>query len=484
MCDEAIAFAERCANQTRELNAMRTELRWRRGLVFRWEPTLHRTHGVGLNHLLTMVLQVHALCIALRRYCYVSVLDAELEAYFGYADGSSWAPLAQELHRYPKAVQLRLRFRGDMKVSPLMKATPSHNKPAEERWHDIGFLNEVERDAHFFKTTLYNLLSKNSSLSNVSLIELTLRGSKLPLLRKEHIAHLRKINTVHGSAASTHPNLHAINLGLDACQVRYFTQPLLHRPALAQLQAEGVHGVVHFRTGFADVIRHPSDTNAGLPTTGSRVRRAAWVRAACNESPVQGSGRPRILAISDSPGLLTELVHQHPHALRTLNYTTDVQTTRTWGATSSEAKFRAMDAIVAASRASSLFVAPQRSKCICWSEYRLRKNFYAARRMLPCFQWAHCMEDMHTGFYRSAVSRSICIQEVKLSVPWCPEFARIFPRDMASSLSRTLGAAPGKSGARELAWEGWQSLQRGQPHPCANVSTAECYNSLVAVLQA
>ena len=146
----------------------------------------------------------------------------------------------------------------------------------------------------------------------------------------------------HGAEAAALP---------DACLSRYVTEPRFPaRPRLADTPAATT--AVHLRTGFAD-----AEDAMAAGVRASAAGTARWVRAACGDDPF-GDGTPR-LVVTDAPGIARHFAARYPTAVVGASALPPNQTTRSWWATL-EMKFATLDDIVAAGRARTLRVAPQR----------------------------------------------------------------------------------------------------------------------------
>ena len=102
LCNESAAFRTRCSDSIDRWRAEQQANRFHRGLVIRWRVRRWQPRPTwGLGKLLMMAYQLHTLCLEqLRRFCYISLFDTALDAYFGYAATAgpmAWSPSEKEL---------------------------------------------------------------------------------------------------------------------------------------------------------------------------------------------------------------------------------------------------------------------------------------------------------------------------------------------------------------------------------------------------
>lgn len=212
--------------------------------------------------------------------------------------------------------------------------------------------------------------------------------------------------------------------------------------------------------------------------------------------------REPVLVVSDSPSLVRALRQRAPSSVVALEYEQQVGLTRSWDA-EREAKFRALDSLVAAGHASTLYVAPQQLLCHCNSNSSVVREMHA-HGITQCPRYTsvnrtrrgglrrRCDDRHWSTFYRPLVTRSMCISQVGLHVPGCAGFARTYLRDLPIRLSALEAAAAAgrdtvahtrairklhaESPAKALAGLGWAM---GAGHPCANANASQCYRALV-----
>ena len=375
MCDEEASFRSRCASKIRTWHERRHAWHGERGLVIRWRTAdADGVHGKGIGHLLALVYRLHSLCIHVERYCYISLYDSLLEDYFGYADAAlpSWKPPNAQSSARTYGVEKRMSL--TLNVSNYV------------RWHAETTLRSLPRI----------LAAQNAN----RLIELTIHGV-VPSVHMggDHTAMLTRFfeqEAEDGIAWINRPTdagLHRFT-DVDPCLCRYVTQRRLqnrpHAPTPFPRRA------VHLRTGLADweplpqreedKVKQPLKASpSSLPTftsNGGQLR--PWVAVAC-DGAVGGGGQATgkdmaaaaaahslwhsepVFALSDSSYLLRTLRAANP-LVRTLPSFSlwGREVTRSWEV-GREAKFRALDAIVAGGRAITLYVAPQRMHCFCSS---------------------------------------------------------------------------------------------------------------------
>lgn len=544
---EDAVFRASCSSTIATLHAMRARQRYARGLVIRWRdpPGVPAgTHTMGVGHLLELAFRAHDVCARLERYCYMSIFDADFDHYFGYADGQSWGARAKELRQYAAERQVRV----DLEA------------PSFELADQV--LANVTRLARAHATA--------------SLIDVSVRG--LPPLFSDH-AHARlqalSVSLAMASDAPTPPHLHRLR-GLDPCLCRYVTQPRLPgrlhaiaagwSPAADAADAAVIPATatepddatatggrqlafprhaVHLRSGLADALTPgPADSfvaprasgrasggasggasgRAAQSRTGERATphgpappmgMAALAGAACGGI---GQWRDPTLIISDSDALVRSLASLNPRAVRALNYRTAAPAagSRTWGI-EREAKFRALDALVAAGMSSTLHIGAQRTPCYCSSKGHGGAHFLRARGLVRCPQYSLTAANLTAGgargnaggrvsgraaprralvrsprwcdsrvwsyFHLPLVTRSVCLTGVALAVPGCEGYAQTFVRDLPRRLIEVAAGkrSPGfrTAASPELALAGLRWAM-GAHHPCANLSAAACLSAMVS----
>ena len=277
----------------------------------------------------------------------------------------------------------------------------------------------------------------------------------------------------------------------DPCFCRFVTQPA---KGLAGLERRAARTAVHLRTGFADA------QPAVLRRVASSAQQArAWVVAACGrEDPFRESGGAFIL--SDSPGLARFLAHGHSldssvrpvrpgaaAALGTLPCYSHGATSRSWrapGACGAAAKEAALDDLVIGGLARRLHVAPQLA-------------ISRAEGSVGTLEKPHV-----SSFVAPLLLRSMClVGGVRLAVPECPDYARVFPRDLPHWLQlrpdRSWARLDGRTSHKQINFSQTAAQRPGDArlllqrsfsraalrHPCANESAADCYVSFLSAMK-
>lgn len=485
---EEAVFRAHCGSKVEQWDAMRRLLRGRRGLVLRWHALFGKSagsHGIGTGHLLEVAFRMHALCLMLRRYCYVELYDTEYQVYFGYADGQSWAPEPQELLLY-------------------------------RTHHHIQF-NTSDHATELLRNHLYEALAAPAYNQHDGLLDVSIRGA-VPLFREENTATMDTLS-MSGAMDSHIPNPSDANLhrirGLDPCHCRYVTQPRLTD---RMLRTSFPRHAVHLRSGLADapprehLIRWSADSahRSGTKPPPREETARRWARAACEGLGGNASAseavmlwREPVFVVSDSPSLVRALRELAPASIVTLEYEQQGGSTRSWDA-DREAKFRALDALVATGRASTLYVTPQQLLCHCDSHGALGGvHEMHAHGIAHCPRYSlggnktrrgglrrRCDNRHWSSFYRPLVTRSVCITQVALHVPGCAGFARTYLRDLPIRLAMMAAAAAAgpdtvvratrklhaESAEKALVGLRWAL---GASHPCSNISAAKCYRALL-----
>ena len=310
--------------------------------------------------------------------------------------------------------------------------------------------------SHFIETELEDAVANQTA----SLVSVTVQGW-IPLYASDR-----------GNAAEV---LRAPPV--DPCLSRDVTQPRdeLRYRSLMQLAAPMA---VHLRTGFADAL----DGVIGSVVADARSA-DDWLSAACGSHPFGDSHTPRYV-LSDSAGLLRSLVRSYPAIVRVRR---DVaprnQSSRSWWTTSKQQQFEVLDDIVLAGLSRVLTVAPQR---------KLHKNGQLDTRTWSSMFWP-------------VARRSMCLTEVQFEMRECPDFERVFLRDLPVWLQLRMPfgwaqdsrnphadrAVPNLTvlpARRPLHYEALRAhgflAQARFEHPCKRLrSAAQCYRAFVAALK-
>ena len=261
------AFRSMCASTIEWMQRHNNETRGRRALFFEYRGD----NRLGWGHTLTAAYALHGICRLLRRFCYVSLYDMDLGAFYGYADGTSWAkPEPTELARYRS-------------VSTIQAA----------------------RSVTFSREGLAGLLSqlRNRKYAQASLIHVL---QEPPLYLEvggdAWFPRLMPLRVLPASFSDTPPPL-------DRCFCRYVTQPRFSQVA----RSTRSDVAYHLRTGFADTkvdVPCKSGAPCSIPQGGERVRgsdASRWLHAACGAAGIATLSSQRAVVLSDSPGLMRHL---------------------------------------------------------------------------------------------------------------------------------------------------------------------------------
>jgi len=442
---ERDAFLSRCGPKIARWSRLQGLARHVRGLAIDVQP--NKKVGVftnlwGAGHTLPALYQLHALCLDLERYCYVRLYDTDYDAYFGYfpsPNRSTWSipPRARPGRSAGPWASLRdhagdAEFRRYAGYNSSQLHTP-HVELTCDRHNHEGFIESVLRPA---------LAPHNAT----ALLRVRI-GGYLP----RPAEMLRR----HDAEAAALP---------DACLSRYVTEPRFPaRPRLADTPAATT--AVHLRTGFAD-----AEDAMAAGVRASAAGTARWVRAACGDDPF-GDGAPR-LVVTDAPGIARHFAARYPTAVVGASALPPNQTTRSWWATL-EMKFATLDDIVAAGRARTLRVAPQRM-------VGRRAKIEGKGKGLGRAQFS--------GFYRPIAARSMCLTSVEFSAPECPRWAGVFVRDLPSYLNvlglphkrdvvagRLNASALRVRPGAERRFDDYVRAQVAPQCPCRNASVVGCY---------
>jgi hypothetical protein len=336
---EPQVFRAQCANEIEKLDRQLAATKYRRGLHISW--TIARQYNVaanswGVGHTVAVMLQLHALCRRLRRYCYVGPLyDTEYDVYFGYANGESWVPELMELDRYPRATASGPSRGCSSNASFCLKVGCDQSCAG----------TPLSGSASFF-AQLYRTLAAHD---DQPLLELNIKGW-MPMAAAEFGACA---NTDSVGPLCSVPR--SSDTPATVCFNRYVTDPRRpNRPALKRLAATPAPSIaVHLRTGFADA---DDETIRLVPPDPAASAR--WVAAACGSSRPFADGQPRFL-LSDSPGLVSHLTGTHAHLSANPRSKRQAPASRNWRAPLAS-KAATYDDLVVAGMATELQVAPQR----------------------------------------------------------------------------------------------------------------------------
>lgn len=443
-CDEPTVFRSRCGAKLARWAALRRAWRHKRGLAITWRPSKRRQpggmpanlHGAGL--LLGAVYRLHALCMRVRRYCYISLYDTNFERYFGYADNGtsseqlhmSWAPRADELAKYASVARVTL--------------------PCTRRCKKGAFIEE-------------NLTSivQSASLSSMALIAITIEGW-IPLYQVD-----RNASEVLTGAP------------VDPCLSRAVTEPLDVRRHTRLRDTRAAEMALHMRTGFADA----ADT---MITSVAPDNRTAddWLRAACGSDPFGARADRSLTVLSDSAGLLRSLERRYPtKVLMRPGAVPRNQSSRSWWTSNLEQQFETLDDIVVAGLSRVLVVAPQLQiigghvyGATIWSSF----FWPAARRSV-------CLSEVRFGLPECASFGRVFLRDLPqwldLKLPWSIDSVNARDDRFVSNISALEARRPLRYEA--LRTHGFRdTARRSGAHPCRHVRQAAlCYKMFVAALK-
>ena len=440
LADEAERFASACSSQISALDAMRKRTRHQRGLSITHEVrggSLNAS-GLGVGHHLNAIYRLHALCVALDRYCYIRLHDSSIHKEFVYADGQSWEPMKDEMQRYSGThVSVRYRRRLWDKQQNLSKVEAVLASRVPCKMPDC-----LSREAH----------RTRKSIASAALIHLTLVGWP-PFEQDDALERaVGRDATLFSPVRAHQPN------GLDPCLCRYVTTP---SPSLAAALPPrdfvATRSAVHLRTGYADQWNDRRLESIAA----SQAEAATWLSVACPRPEwllAASDGRGRHFVLSDAPGLLREIDRRRGVKSAKLlpESHSAMLLTRTWQSEFADGATRAaLVDIVQAGLSAELYIAPQLHLCN-------SVQVSSAQLATQCgMAYAQNVSNWHwSAFHRPLLSRSMCMQRVALTVPGCEPFASTFPRDLPLHLGAVLsGRALHRRVGRLLA-------PMSEEHPC------------------
>ena len=106
--EEEAAFRTLCVDEISALDLLGAKLRGNRALFFDFQGDSAFV-PLGWGHGLSAAYALHAICRRVHRYCYISLYDWNIDAFYGYASGSSWGRPSQiETGQYRTVRRLRL----------------------------------------------------------------------------------------------------------------------------------------------------------------------------------------------------------------------------------------------------------------------------------------------------------------------------------------------------------------------------------------
>jgi len=426
---EQVAFQQLCGGVYRTMDRMLQETRYKRGLVIDHPgPTL-----LGIGHLLSAAMAYHFVCWKLRRYCYIQLHGAELEASFGYANGMHWMPHRKELSRYP---------RGGTKSVDLRKMRPTRGPSSRLEYSKESTIVKLIKGLEGETAPLiYVKVPHEWGTGRLPLVQVgdNWLPFSLPLRRTGS-------STCAGESSQSTTSCDDDEVtGVDRCFYRFVTQPRFN--ASASLDDERAiaampHGV-HLRTGYADVedvdLRQPTFSGGVVAHPGrlewQRQRLWGWLRLACSELLRPGS--PPSFVVSDSPGVLQYLRDSFGARVRTSDSLPRLVgsgvSSRTWLANSGAKRAVAQD--------------------IC-----------ALGLVSEIHAWSR------SSFVRPVVARSVCTRKVtELSDNVCPRFKQIFSRDLYMHLWHST-----TTWYQDLSKATCLLRQLPSDHPCKNASIRGC----------
>ena len=346
---EQRAFEARCESTIRQMNISLRRLRFRSGLVF----TVPGKSIWGLGHVLSIVYAMHFVCRRLRRYCYLSFYDMEVQRLFGYANGELWSPTDEELSRYGNGSK-------ELKLS----------------WKDPEWILELLRN------------------ETAPLLRVTLRGH-LPTQSSTWLPHSMPLRF----------NRRLRQQRLDRCFCRYVSQPLFHPSEVDARAAATASVAYHLRTGFADVDDNVLNVTGAAPSLTSI---AHWFKLACDFAVF--SERTSFV-FSDSPGLLTYLHRALPGLVRHNQQVASMKKpTRSWRARFEDKIPAALDTVLAGMVPEieysylSSFAQPTMARSMCtWRATEIE------RRSCPRFTEVY-VRDLYGQVSHEDHQRTMCIR--------------------------------------------------------------------------
>ena len=423
---EADVFRERCGTKVANWDALRRRWRRTRGLAIRWHPSRRRSPGAlyanlhGAGQLLGLVYRLHSLCMRVQRNCYVSLFDTRFEHYFGYADGTVWAPTRKALGRYNSTAAITLEC------------------------------SRASKDKNFIEWTLEAAVQ--GADQDAALITVDVFGW-VPLYG---------IDRNQSEVLKAPP--------VDPCLSRYVTalRDGVRYRKLLQLASPMA---VHLRTGFADAV----DGMIGSVIADDRAA-DDWLSAACRSTEPFG-GQQRVYVLSDSAGLLRSIARHALHSSVRMRADTAPrnQSSRSWWTTNVEQQFEVLDDMVIAGLSNVLSVAPQ---------LRMNRGGVSVGRQWSSFFWPTARRSMCLTEVRFEVRECPDFESVfprdlpswiDLRLPWNTDSKDPHANLHVLNVSSLTAKFPARY--ERLRRNGLRSAR----HPCKHlIDAAACYQVFVA----
>ena len=275
---EELNFRGQCASRIRSMDRhLSLAHQSRRGLYFQFVKSTSNTASVGWGHSMSTAAALHYLCLRAARRCYIALFAHDLGAFWGYANGESWAG-PPDWTEWPA------------------DTTPTYIN-GEEQWRNTSTL-----------TTLVDSWRREQK----PMLHVIFRGNVIP---DEWVPFMPLCNR---------------DGGIDRCFVRYVTEPRFRDQLGPSGSIKPPSAVYHIRTGLADVtdasILGASVCSEKYSDTKLVVSAGPeeWVDAACLRSRFAAGA----FVISDSPRLARYLVSSRRLQSNPIN--TSAGTTRTW----------------------------------------------------------------------------------------------------------------------------------------------------------
>lgn len=425
---EADVFFDRCGSKVAQWDNLRREWRRTRGLAIRWHPSRRRAPGAmytnlhGAGQLLGLVYRLHSLCMRAHRNCYISLFDARFEHYFGYSDGTGWAPSRKALGRYNSTAAITLEC------------------------------TRANKDKDFIESTLEAAVQ--GADRNASLITVDVFGW-VPLYG---------IDRNQSEVLRAPP--------VDPCLSRYVTA-LRDGVRYRKLLRLASPMAVHLRTGFADAV----DGMIGSVVPDD-LAADDWLRAACRSTiPFGRGGQQRVYVLSDSAGLLRSIARHAPPSY--VRVRADIaprnQSSRSWWTTNVEQQFEVLDDIVVAGLSNVLSVAPQ---------LRMNRGGFSVGRQWSSFFWPTARRSMCLTEVRFEVTECPHFERVfprdltswiDLRLPWNTDAKDPHANLHVPNVSSLTAKFPARY--ERLRRNGLRSAR----HPCRHLTNAAaCYQMFVA----
>ena len=476
---EEQTFRSECASVIADMDGhLRSTVAHRRSLTIFYPGS----GSFGIGHVLNAALGLHYLCRHLERFCRVRVFDAELETWFGYANGMSWKK-REEPFRVPEPAEpkgpfdffsTKARRQALSELEQVKNGSIAVPQLVRNQWK---MLSEAERApfnaAGANDTARYAAECEAESFARVWGGTTTTHGKGAKLVQRLEQLNGTQHLLLSFSLSAVPWDFHdALGPGTplrwegaaarlfskpSRCFCRYVTAP---RPALLARAGAAVDGgrpyfdaALHLRTMFADLV-HGRQLNATSVCDSAEAKR--WLDVACAPSatarlfePTASGRAARVLVLSDSPGVLSAMRQRHPSLTPGEAIASQRTATRSWR-NGKDAKGSFSKKLQDAARLNAIL-----------DVYRLGL--------------AATVHAGHSAFTSPGLARSVCVREVvalgDAGRGACPAWRRTFIRDFPKFVD---GGRHGRDygdcfGARLDA-----------EHPCRSASAVECRERLVA----